>query len=150
MHLSAIDREILNYVQEDIPLCPAPFKAISERLGIEEENLIERVKELKEKGVIRRFAARINHRKLGFKSTLMALKIAEDKIETTAKEIVKYKEVTHCYLRKGEYNIWFVFISSEEEKIKMFLNELAERFGKDNIMNFNTRKQFKLNTSLNL
>jgi DNA-binding Lrp family transcriptional regulator len=123
---------------------------LSQKLGIEEENLLERVKALRDNGVIRRFAAGVNHRKLGFESSLLALRVPEEKIESSAKYLTEYKEVTHCYLRNGEYNLWFVFISLTKERMKSFLGELTKRFGKKNILNLSTKKQFKLNTNLKI
>lgn len=150
IEISATDCEILNCIQEDIPLCSEPFKVLSERLGIEEENLLERIKALKEKGIIRRFAAGVNHKKLGFASSLIALRIPEENVEAVAGDIVKYKEVTHCYLREGEYNLWLVFISLEKIKLTNFLESVTKRFGKENVLNLSTRKQFKLRTNLHI
>lgn len=150
MRLSAIDRKILNCIQKDIPLCSAPFKVLSDRLGIKEEKLLGRIKLLKEKGIIRRFAASVNHKKLGFVSSLIALRIKEEDVESVAKDITKYKEVTHCYLREGDYNIWLVFISLQSSKLTDFIESVTARFGKENVLNFCTRKQFKLSTNISI
>ncbi len=150
MRLSDIDRKILNCIQEDIPLCSQPFKVLSDRLGITEEKLLERIKLLKQKGIIRRFAAGINHKKLGFVSSLIALRIPAENVEAVAKDIVKYKEVTHCYLREGDYNLWLVFISLQSLKLSNFLKNVIKRFGKENVLNLSTRKQFKLKTNINI
>lgn len=150
MHLSATERKILNCVQEDIPLCSQPFKVLSESLGMEEEELLEGIKLLQEKGIIRRFAAGVNHKKLGFVSSLIALRIPEEDVEAVAGEIIKYKEVTHCYLRTGSYNLWLVFISSESSKLTDFIESVIARFGKDNVLNLSTRKQFKLKTNISI
>ena len=150
MSLSPIDRKILNGIQEDIPLCSKPFKTISDRLGIKESEFLEALKRLKDNGMIRNFAARVSHKKLGFKSTLIALRVPEDKVEPIAKKIAKCREVTHCYLRDGEYNLWTVFICDKEGRQKAFLKKLSKKVGKDNVMNLSTRKQFKLKTKFDL
>lgn len=148
MRLSAIDRKILNCIQEDIPLHPEPFKLLSRRLKITEDFLLEKVRLLKKKGIIRRFSAGLDHRKLGFKSSLIALRLPLERIESAAKEIVSYPEVTHCYLREGDYNLWVVFICPGKKSLTHFMNKLMRRNGKKNILNLPTKRQFKLKTTL--
>ncbi len=149
MRLSTLERKILNCVQQDIPLTDQPFKILADRLGIEEGELLGYIRNLKDKGIIRSFAAGLNHRKLGFKSSLVALKIPEDKSNEIAKGLIKYNEVTHCYLREGEYNLWVVFIY-KNGTLKEVLDKLAKRIGRDNILSLPTRKQFKLKTTIRL
>lgn len=150
MYLSALERKILNCLQEDIPLGSRPFKIISRHINMEEGELLKTIKRLKEKGIIRNFSAHLNHRKLGFRSTLIALRVPLDEVDSVAKEVIKYPEVTHCYLRQGEYNLWLVFICLQEKLLKNFLGCLAKRVGRKNILNLITKKQFKLKTALGL
>ena len=147
VELSAIERKVLNCIQEDIPLTEQPFKILADRIGIEEVELLGYIKALKSKGIIRSFAAGLNHRKLGFKSSLVALKIPEDKANEIADGLINYDEVTHCYLREGEYNLWVVFIY-KNGTLKEVLDKLAKRIGRDNILILPTRKQFKLKTTI--
>lgn len=145
MHLSAIERKILNCLQEDIPLSPAPFKILSKKIGIKEKELLKKIKELKERGIIRSFASSLNHRALGFKSTLLALRVPPDKVEDIATELIKYTEVTHCYVREGEFNLWTVFLY-KDGMIKNVIKKITKQIGKENILNLKTIKQFKLKT----
>ena len=55
MRLSTIDSEILNCIQEDIPLESKPFEALAKMLGIEEDRLLKGISRLKDKGIIRSF-----------------------------------------------------------------------------------------------
>lgn len=146
MQLSAIDRRILNSIQEDIPLETEPFKKISRSLGIEEEEFLDRVKRMKKEGIIRTFAAGLSHRKLGYKGTLIAVRLPENEIETLAAELVAEPQVTHCYMREGEFNLYFVLICSSQDEINKFVDDLAGNVGRENIRNLTTKKQFKLKT----
>ena len=149
MRLSTLDRKILNCIQEDIPLEHKPFRILSHRLGIKEEKLIKRIKHLKDKGFIRRFSASLDHRKLKFRSTLLGLKVPGNKVESIAQDIAEYPEVTHCYLRKGAYNLWAVFLY-QNGRLKKFLNKLNKEIGRENILNLVTKRQFKLKTRVRL
>lgn len=147
MRVSALDRKVLNRLQEEIPIEPRPFRALAQDLGMSEEELLKRISGMKGRGIIRSYAASLDHRRLGFKSTLLALKVPEGEIEEVARGLVKYKEVTHCYLRQGEYNLWVVFIYKEKE-FGRFLKRLTARLGSANILNLRTLRQFKLRTRL--
>jgi DNA-binding Lrp family transcriptional regulator len=149
LSISAIERRILNCIQDEIPLNSRPFKTISQKIGIEEEVFLENLRKLREKGIIRGFSARVSHKKLGFESSLVALKIPENEIDLIVRDIIAYPEVTHCFLRKGEYNLWIVFIS-KNGKLNNFLAHLGEKIGPENILNLPTRQQFKLKTRLKI
>lgn len=147
MRLSAVERKVLNYIQLDLPLSQRPFKALAQKIGVSEENLLKKISELKGKGLISDFAARVNHKKLGYKSTLVGLRVTEGSLEGVAKEIIVYPEVTHCFQRKGEYNLWVVFIY-KDGRLKEMLDKIADSVGKENILNLKTIKKFKLKTEL--
>ena len=148
MRLSAIERKILNCIQEDIPLEPQPFKLLSKRLGMREDEFLKSLKSLRARGIIRRFAAGLDHRRMGFTSSLIAMRVPSDRIEDIAKDVARHSEVTHCYLREGDYNLWTVFLSLDKNKVARFLNRLTKKVGKRNILNLPTKRQFKLKTAL--
>ncbi len=150
MYLSAIDRKILNLIQRDIPLSTEPFKVLSSQLGIAEDKFLQKIRQFKKRGIIRNFSASLNHRKLDFKSSLIALRVPLNRIESIAKSIIEYPEVTHCYLRKGEHNLWLVFLCMKDKELNFFLVKLAKQIGKENILNLPTIRQFKLNGKLRL
>jgi len=147
LRLSAIDRRILNTIQEDIPFSARPFELLSRKAGIGEAGLLKKLIELRKKGFIKDYAARINHKKLGYKSTLVGLKVPEDMLERIAKETIIYPQVTHCFQRKGEYNLWVVFIY-KNGRLKEILNKIADSVGRKNILNLKTVRKFKLKTRL--
>ena len=149
MRLSALERKILNCIQQDFPLESKPFEILSKQIGIKEGELLEKIKQLKERGIIRSFSVGISHRKLGFKSSLVALKVPSKRIEDIAKKIIQHQEVTHCFLREGEFNLWTVLIY-KNKMLTNFLNKMAKEVGKENILNFKTLRQYKLKTRLEI
>lgn len=149
MRLSALDKKILNVIQEEIPLSSEPFKILARNVGITEDRFLGKIKEFKEKGIIRVFSARLNHKKLDFKSTLIALRVPEEKLEQITRYLIKFNEVTHCYLREGEYNLYFVFLY-KNETLKGVIDKICEQIGMENCLNLKTVKQFKLKTRLKI
>ena len=130
-----------------MPLVSQPFEALSRRMGLDERCLLKRAGELKEMGIVRNIAAHLNHRKLDYKSTLIAFRLSEGRIEGFAKRIIRYPEVTHCYERQGDYNLWTVFIY-KNGRLKKILKDIAKDIGDENILELPTKRQFKLKTRI--
>ena len=130
-----------------MPLISQPFEALSRRIGMDERSLLKRAGELKEMGIVRSIAAHLNHRKLDYKSTLIAFRISEKNLDAFAKRMIRYPEVTHCYERHGDYNLWTVFIY-KNGKLKKILKDIANDIGEENILELPTKRQFKLKTKL--
>ena len=70
--LDDIDRKILNRIQSDFPIDRRPYRVIAHDVGLEEEEVLQRVSTLKEAGIIRRIGGNFAPEKLGFSSTLCA------------------------------------------------------------------------------
>jgi len=147
MRLSARDRRILNSIQREIALTPRPFAALGHKIGETEEEVIARLKELKKEGYIRTLSGRLNHRRMGFKSALVGFRVPAHRIGSLAKKLSGLSEVTHCYLRDGDVNLWAVFIY-KRDKLEKILRGVKKEFGRENILNLPTKKQFKLKTRI--
>ncbi|MEJ2234883.1 MAG: Lrp/AsnC family transcriptional regulator, partial [Syntrophobacterales bacterium] len=79
--LDEMDRMILNEIQSHFPIEASPYKVLGEKLGCSEEEVLQRVQDLKNREVIRRIGANCNSRKLGYTSTLCAAKVPSRLIE---------------------------------------------------------------------
>jgi siroheme decarboxylase len=139
-----IDRKILNEIQANFPVAARPYLELGERLGIQEDEVLARVKMLKSKGIIRRIGGSMNSRKLGFVSTLCAAMVPEDKIDVFVESVNSYRGVTHNYLRKNSYNIWFTFIGPSMEFVNNCLCEISRKTGVRTILNMPAVRTFKI------
>ncbi len=120
--LEYLDARILDLVQSNFPVCERPFVKLAGELAIAEDELLERVRRLKESGVIRRFGAVFDSRKLGYVSTLVGVKIPDpDDIPAVAAAVNEYAEVTHNYQRLDEYNLWFTLIAAGQQRIESII-----------------------------
>lgn len=79
-----IDRKILDEIQINFPLSPRPLKVLVGRLGLSEKEIGDRIRTLRKSGIIRRIGASLNSRKLGYTSTLCAMKVPEESLEGVA------------------------------------------------------------------
>lgn len=137
------NRALLNEIQSNFPVDSHPYRVLGERLGMVEDEIRERVFELRRSGIIRRIGASINSRRIGFVSTLLAAKAPEDKFDRFVELVNRCEGVTHNYLRKHEYNVWFTLISPSEEDKRRVIQELVDETGVE-ILELPARKIFKI------
>ncbi len=109
--LSKLDKDIISLISQDIPLVKEPFKDLSLKLGIKQEILLKRLKFYKNKNLLRKFCASLNHRKIGFRYNAMAVWNISDKLIAQAGRIVaSFGQVSHCYQREKadgwNYNLY--------------------------------------------
>ncbi len=103
--MDPIDIQLLRELELGLPFVPAPFEEIGKRLGITGNEVVERIRHLKETGVIRKFRARIDQRKIGITANaLVAWKATGD--GDLGKRLAVFPTVTHCYERRPVPGRW--------------------------------------------
>jgi DNA-binding Lrp family transcriptional regulator len=144
--MDELDRMIVNELQEHFPLQANPYEILADNIGITTEQLWQRVQALVESGVIRRIGFSIDSRKMGYSSTLVAIRIMAERIEEASELIATYPEITHSYLRDDGYNIWFAVIAENKDRVLAVLEEIRLKLGLsgEDIMNLPVEKLFKL------
>lgn len=150
MILDDKDKRILNRIQTRFPITMRPFKTIAEELEMTEDDVIDRVKKLKDNGVIRRIGGNFVPEKVGFVSTLCAAKVPEGAIDHFAAVVNRYSGVTHNYQRDHEVNIWFTFIAPSMEKIEANLKKISNETGVGDILNLPATRVFKIKAKFDL
>jgi len=141
--MDEIDREFLNEIQADFPIEPHPYRVMGNRLGISEDEVLARIAKLKREGIIRRFGASINSRRVGFVSTLLTAKVPREEFDAFVEIVNSHPGVTHNYERKHEYNVWFTLISPSLEEKERAIKELVRDTGVD-ILELPARRVFKI------
>jgi DNA-binding Lrp family transcriptional regulator len=142
--LDDIDKAIINRIQSDFPITSRPFLTLANELELTENEVLNRVSQLKRVGIIRRIGGNFVPAKLGFVSTLCAARVPADKIEHFAAVVNRYPGVTHNYQRDNDYNVWFTFISPSMDEIEANLKKIAEETGVRDILNLPATKVFKI------
>jgi DNA-binding Lrp family transcriptional regulator len=142
--LDEMDRMILNEIQSHFPIEARPYQALGEKLGCSEEEVLQRVQDLKDREVIRRIGANCNSRKLGYTSTLCAAKVPSRLMERFVEVVNSYTGVTHNYRRDHDYNIWFTLIAPSEERIEHILHEIVELTGVEEVISLPAERLFKI------
>jgi|YelNatPaOPRAMG01_1025707.scaffolds.fasta_scaffold11772_9 DNA-binding Lrp family transcriptional regulator len=148
-----IDRELLQILQDDFPMVSRPWKEVGDKLNISEDEVIARLKRLREDGVIQKVGPVLDSSKIGLTATtLVAMKIPESRVDTVSRIINQYSNVSHNYLRDHEYNLWFTMTASDNEELSALLNEITEKTGvaQDDILNLPTLQRFKIDVRFQL
>lgn len=149
-NLSSEDREILNILQSRFPLVPRPYAAIAAETGLTEKEVIDRIAALKESGIVRRIGGIFASDKMGFVSTLVALKVEEESIEEVAAAVSAYPGVTHNYQRQHEFNIWFTLVSESEQEMEETLDTIMKLPGVVKLRNLPALKLFKIGVNFDM
>lgn len=142
--LNEIDRALLNLLQSDFPLVPRPFAALGERLAISEGEVMERVKRLKGEGLIRQISAIFDSRALGYRSTLAALRVPQERLEEVASIVSSHSGVSHNYARDHTYNLWFTLTIPPGVDPKEELRRIAHRAGVAEVLDLPSLRTFKI------
>ncbi len=148
-NLEKLDKQLLDIIQTNFPISPRPYKDLAQMLGSNEEFIFQRIEYMKKSKLIRRLGANFQSSKLGFRSTLCAAKVPEEKIELFVNTVNALPGVTHNYLRKHDFNIWFTLIASSWEKVEETLAKITEQTGID-IINLPATKLYKIKVDFKL
>jgi DNA-binding Lrp family transcriptional regulator len=145
-NLDAVDIELLREAQNGIPLVAEPFKGIAENLNIDEEEVLQRLKRLGERKVLRRFAASIDNRKVGVVANAMVTwKVPQERIEEVGGLFAGNEKVTHCYIRstvpgRWTYNLYTVLHGHDKASVENLAKEMSSQIGIDDyLLLFSTR-----------
>jgi len=142
------DKKIISQIQKDLPVHPQPFAVMAEKIGISENEFIERVKRLKESGIIRRFGATLRHQEAGFKANAMiAWKSPTGVISEMGKTLARFREVSHCYHRapKGDwpFNLYTMVHGGSRDECREIAQRLSSATGLTDYAVLFSEKEFK-------
>ena len=148
--MDEVDLKLLTNIQEGFPLVIRPFQALGEPLGLTENEVLVRLRDLQDKGFVRRIGPILDMRKLGCSGVLVALKVALDEADQVASVVNEYEEVSHNYLRPNEsgYNLWFT-VSAREDRIYEILAEIKEKTGLTQLI-LPTKRIFKIGVKFDI
>ncbi len=148
--LSTFDKALLNLLQGHLPLCRHPFAALAEELGTDEGTVLKRLSALKQEGYLRRIGTFFDSNRLGYRGTLVALRVSPECLKPVAEAINLYPGATHNYEREGRYNLWFTLLSPDQSHEQQVLDEIRALPGVDDMLNLKAKKKYKINVQFRL
>jgi siroheme decarboxylase len=115
--VDALDRAIINNLQDGFPVCAEPYRAVASQLGTTEAELLRRLDVLLESGTLSRFGPMYHAERLGGGLTLAAMQVPPEDFERVAALVNAFPEVAHNYAREHALNMWFVLATETPERI---------------------------------
>jgi len=148
--LTALDKQILNLLQVNLPITSRPFAQLADELGVSEDTVLARLRALKAAGYIRRIGAFFDSAQIGYTSTLVALAVEPAKVAEVAETVNCYTGVTHNYEREGEYNLWFTLITPDLAAQQTILEHIAQLAGVKYLLNLPATRKYKVSVQFKL
>jgi len=133
------DQLLIEIIQNGLPLVSRPYAAIGEQIGLTEAEVIAKLNNLIETGIIKRFGIVVYHRKLGYRANAMVVwDIPDFKVTAIGQKLGQFKFVTLCYRRSRHlpdwpYNLYCMIHGMDREVV---LQKLAELIKQCNLSQF--------------
>jgi DNA-binding Lrp family transcriptional regulator len=127
--LDAVDRAVINALQGGFPVSERPFAEAAAPLGLTEQELIDRIADLRARGVLTRFGPLFKPEALGGEAVLCAMTVPADRFEAVAAQVNAWPEVAHNYARDHALNMWFVVAADTPRRCREVCAEIADRTG---------------------
>jgi DNA-binding Lrp family transcriptional regulator len=115
--LTAVERQIIDTLQGDFPICEQPYAEVASRLGISEDELLQRLEQLLADKILTRFGPMYQIERMGGAFVLAALAVPEDRYDEVTALVNALPQVAHNYRREHALNMWFVLATETQAGI---------------------------------
>jgi DNA-binding Lrp family transcriptional regulator len=128
------DIALIKALQGPMEAVARPYDAAAVELGISTEELLDRLRAMVDRKILRRVAAILYHRRAGFSANGMGVwKVPEDEILTTGAKMASFRGVSHCYQRPTyadwPYSVFTMAHGRSKEECDAVLDAIAEECG---------------------
>ncbi len=149
-HPDTLHRKLLGLLEAGFPLTCRPFYDLGQALGIDEDAVLGRVGRMKQEGMLRQIGPVLEARRLGYRSTLVAIKVPEDgpgRAGRTTAIIAGHPGISHVYERDHHFNLWLTLAMPAAADMAAEICRLAEAVGAEQTFDLPAVRKFKLKTS---
>ena len=147
--MDAVNRRIINAFQGGFPIAERPYAEAAMRVGIEVDELIERIEEMLEAGTLTRFGPLYNAEAMGGALTLAALAAPVERYDEIAEIVNGFPEVAHNYERAHALNMWFVIATDDPARAATVIEEIEAKTGLT-VYNMPKEEEFFIGLHFNL
>jgi siroheme decarboxylase len=129
-----IEMDLLRATQAGLPLVPQPYAAIAAQLGLQEEEVLRRLRAMLADGRIRRIGAVPNHYALGYRANGMSVwDVADESISELGPRVGQLAFVSHCYRRPRRpgwpYNLFAMVHGRDRAEVESKVAQVAALLG---------------------
>ena len=129
-----LDVAVVRATQGDFPVVSEPYVDAAREVGLTVDQLLEHMNGMQERGLLRRVAAILFHRRAGFSANGMGVwKVPEDEIMETGRRMASFRGISHCYQRPTyedwPYSVFTMAHGRSKEECDAILDSIAEECG---------------------
>ena len=144
------DKRLLNIIQAEFPLVSRPFQALGKLLELPEAEVIDRIAHLKKRRIIRQISAIFDTRSLGYRSSLVAMRVAPERADEAAAVVNSHPGVSHNYRRNHAFNLWFTLAVPPTSDLERTVQLLQAMVGAESARILPTLRLYKIGLQLDM
>ena len=144
MEMDGIAQKLLARLQNGFPLTGEPFMELGNSLKTPEEEVIDRIRHFKNEGIIRQISPVFDARSLGYRTTLVAMKVAQDRLEKAAQVIQRNPHISHGYEREHDCNLWVTLAVPGTDDIEAGMTKMGTEIPAETIFQLPAIKLYKI------
>ncbi len=144
MHFDDVDKKLLNALQVAFPLSREPFSVLGTRLGISADEVLRRIERFKQEGVVRLIGPVLDARRLGYQSTLVAMRVEKNQLDKASQAINQHPGISHGYERENYLNFWFTLAVPPGVEVETELQKLSSMIKPEAMMELPALRLFKI------
>ena len=128
------DTEVIRALQGDMPVIEEPYGPAASTLKMTQERLLEHLRGMQERRLLRRVAAILFHRRAGFSANGMGVwKVPEGQIAEIGPRMASFRGISHCYERPTyadwPYSVFTMAHGRSKRECDAILHSIAQDTG---------------------
>jgi DNA-binding Lrp family transcriptional regulator len=128
------DVALIRALQGPMAAVERPYDAAAAELGLDTAELLQRLRDMVDRKILRRVAAILYHRRAGFSANGMGVwKVPEAEIMETGTRMASFRGVSHCYQRPTyedwPYSVFTMAHGRSKQECDAILDSIAQECG---------------------
>jgi DNA-binding Lrp family transcriptional regulator len=128
------DIAVIRALQGDLPVVAEPYAPAAAELGLDQAELLDHLAKMQERGLLRRVAAILFHRRAGFSANGMGVWVVpEQQIFDIGCRMAAVRGISHCYQRPTyadwPYSVFTMAHGRSKDECDAVLDAIAEQTG---------------------
>ncbi len=142
------DVAVIRATQGDLPVTSEPYEQAAGALGMSTEGLLEHLLAMQERGLLRRVAAILYHRRAGFSANGMGVwKVPPQRVAELGPRMAAFRGISHCYQRPTyadwPYSVFTMAHGRSKDECDAILAAIAEQTGIEERATLYSSTEFK-------
>ncbi|MDP2919691.1 MAG: Lrp/AsnC family transcriptional regulator [Dehalococcoidia bacterium] len=129
LEIATTEQKLLGFLQRAFPLEPRPYYRLGQMLGVTETQVIDHIQKLRDRGMVRSIEPVVDARRLGYQSTLVALKVPAERTRKAEQAIQAHPGISHGYERDHDFNVWVTLSVPPTSSIDAEVERLSANTG---------------------